>query len=58
MPPRRRPQRAGSRRASVTLEGDLTQARRDRYNRLLAYVRLPGGRDLGAQLIRGGFGEV
>lgn len=42
----------------VTLEGDVTQARRDRYNRLLAYVRLPGGRDLGAQLIRGGFAEV
>lgn len=42
----------------VTLEGDVTQARRDRYNRLLAYVRLSEGGDLGAQLIRGGFGRV
>jgi len=42
----------------VTLKGDPTQATRDRYRRLLAYVWLPGGRDLGFQLIAGGFGKV
>jgi endonuclease YncB( thermonuclease family) len=39
----------------VTLVGDATQATRDRYGRLLAYVWLPHGKDLGFQLIAGGF---
>jgi micrococcal nuclease len=40
----------------VTLQGDRTQSRRDRFGRLLAYVRLPGkgNRDLGRELIRAG----
>ena len=42
----------------VVLKGDATQDTRDRYGRLLAYVWLPGGRDLGYQLISGGFAEV
>jgi len=42
----------------VVLRGDATQDTRDRFGRLLAYLSLPGGRDLGLQLIRGGFGEV
>ena len=42
----------------VVLKGDPTQATRDRYGRLLAYVWLPHGRDLGYQLIAGGFGKV
>ena len=42
----------------VTLRGDGTQATRDRYGRLLAYVWIPGGRDLGYQLIAGGFAKV
>jgi micrococcal nuclease len=42
----------------VLLIGDRTQARRDRYGRLLAYVRLPSGRDLGQALIGGGFAKV
>jgi micrococcal nuclease len=42
----------------VTLQGDRTQSRRDRYGRLLAYVRLPGGRDLGRDLIRAGRARV
>ena len=42
----------------VTLRGDRTQATRDRYGRLLAYVWIPGGRDLGYQLIAGGFAKV
>ena len=42
----------------VVLRGDPTQDTRDRFGRLLAYVSLPGGSDLGLQLIRGGFGEV
>jgi micrococcal nuclease len=41
----------------VTLRGDATQATRDRYGRLLAYVWLPGGKDLGYQLLAGGFGK-
>ena len=32
----------------VTLRGDATQDTRDRYGRLLAYVWLPGGQDLGS----------
>ncbi|MEZ5101965.1 MAG: thermonuclease family protein [Thermoleophilia bacterium] len=39
----------------VTLKGDPTQDRVDRYGRLLAYVWLPGGRDLGYQLVKDGF---
>jgi endonuclease YncB( thermonuclease family) len=38
----------------VTLIGDATQDTRDRYGRLLAYVWLPGGKDLGFQLVAGG----
>ena len=42
----------------VVLRGDTTQDTRDRYGRLLAYVWLPGGKDLGYQLIAGGFAKV
>lgn len=42
----------------VVLRGDRTQDTRDRYGRLLAYVWLPGGRDLGFQLVAGGFAKV
>lgn len=42
----------------VTLRGDATQDTRDRYGRLLAYVWLPGGKDLGYQLVAGGFARV
>jgi endonuclease YncB( thermonuclease family) len=42
----------------VRLIGDSTQATYDRYGRLLAYVLLPGGSDLGRQLIGKGFGKV
>jgi micrococcal nuclease len=42
----------------VRLVGDRTQARRDRFRRLLAYVTLPNGKDLGRQLILGGYGSV
>jgi micrococcal nuclease len=42
----------------VVLRGDPTQATRDRHGRLLAYVGLPGGKDLGYQLIAGGFAKV
>ena len=42
----------------VVLRGDRTQDTRDRYGRLLAYVWLPGGRDLGYQLLAGGFAKV
>jgi micrococcal nuclease len=42
----------------VQLIGDPTQDTRDRYRRLLAYVILPGGRDLGRQLIAEGLGNV
>jgi micrococcal nuclease len=52
---------AGARRLAddrrVVLHGDPTQATRDRYGRLLAYVWLPGGRDLGYQLVRGAFAK-
>ena len=43
---------------AVVLRGDSTQATRDRYGRLLAYVWLPGGRDLGYGLVRGGFAKA
>ena len=42
----------------VRLVGDGTQDTRDRYGRLLAYVWLPGGRDLGYQLVVGGHARV
>jgi micrococcal nuclease len=42
----------------VVLRGDATQATRDRYGRLLAYVWLPGGRDLGYQVLRAGLARV
>lgn len=42
----------------VVLRGDPTQATRDRYGRLLAYVVLPHGKDLGYQMIAGGFAKV
>jgi endonuclease YncB( thermonuclease family) len=42
----------------VALVGDPTQATRDRYGRLLAYVWLPGGRDLGFQLLAAGHARV
>ncbi len=42
----------------VTLVGDATQATRDRYGRLLAYVDLPGGRDLGYQELAHGYARV
>ncbi len=42
----------------VRLIGDRSQARRDRYGRLLAYVQLPSGRDLRQELIGGGFARV
>jgi micrococcal nuclease len=42
----------------VKLQGDRTQSRRDRFGRLLAYVLLPNGRDLGRELIRSGRGVV
>lgn len=42
----------------VVLRGDPTQDTRDRYGRLLAYVWIPGGRDLGYQLLAGGFAKV
>ena len=45
-------------RKRVRIVGDQTQATRDRYGRLLAYVVLPSGTDLGRQLIAGGFGRV
>ena len=43
---------------TVTLRGDATQATRDRYGRLLAYVWLPGGTDLGFRMVGGGFAKV
>jgi micrococcal nuclease len=44
----------------VTLQGDRTQSRRDRFGRLLGDVRLPGkgNRDLGRELIRAGRARV
>lgn len=44
---------AGDRR--VRLVADPTQDRRDRYDRLLAYVELRDGRDLGEELARAGW---
>jgi endonuclease YncB( thermonuclease family) len=42
----------------VVLRGDASQDTRDRYGRLLAYVWIPGGKDLGYQLLAGGFAKV
>jgi micrococcal nuclease len=42
----------------VALQGDATQATHDKYGRLLAYVWLPGGHDLGLQLLRNGVARV
>jgi micrococcal nuclease len=42
----------------VRLLGDMSQAKRDRYGRLLAYVRLSNGRDLGLELVRAGAAAV
>lgn len=42
----------------VVLRGDGSQDTRDRYGRLLAYVWLPGGRDLGFRLLAGGNARV
>jgi endonuclease YncB( thermonuclease family) len=42
----------------VTLKGDPAEDAHDGYRRLLAYVWFPGGKDLGFQLIRGGFARV
>jgi micrococcal nuclease len=44
--------------ATVTLTADPTQATRDRYNRLLAYVVLPRNRDLGCEELAHGYGRV
>jgi endonuclease YncB( thermonuclease family) len=43
---------------AVVLKGDPTQDTRDRYGRLLAYVWLPGGKDLGYHLIASGHAMV
>lgn len=43
---------------TVGLVGDRTQAKRDRYQRLLAYVTLPDGTDLGRKLIAIGYAKV
>lgn len=40
--------------APVMLQADPTQDRRDRYGRLLRYLELPGGVDLGALEVRRG----
>ena len=50
--------RALAHRRRVVLRGDATQDTRDRYGRLLAYVWIDGGSDLGFQLIRRGLGRV
>jgi micrococcal nuclease len=42
----------------VKLTGDRTQSRRDRYNRLLAYVTLPNGTDAGKYLLLRGYAVV
>jgi micrococcal nuclease len=43
---------------SVTLVGDRTQAKRDRFKRLLAYVTLRGGSDLGRRVVSIGYAKV
>jgi micrococcal nuclease len=43
---------------TVRLVHDATQDRRDRYDRLLAYVERPGGQDLGEAMVRQGWADV
>jgi endonuclease YncB( thermonuclease family) len=43
---------------SVRLTTDRTQALRDRHGRLLVYVTLPGGTDLGRRLLASGYATV
>jgi micrococcal nuclease len=43
---------------AIRLIGDRSQTRRDRYNRLLAYVQRTNGLDLGQQLLLRGYGSV
>lgn len=43
---------------TIALVTDRTQATRDRYKRLLAYVTLPGGSDLGRRLLTTGHAKV
>lgn len=43
--------------AMVTLESGTRHFERGYYKRLLAYVRLPGGRDFGLHMIRAGWCE-
>ncbi|GAB4222496.1 MAG: hypothetical protein Kow0062_20190 [Acidobacteriota bacterium] len=45
-------------RSGVTLEPDDGQPRRDRFGRMLAYVRTDEGEDLGAALVERGFARV
>jgi endonuclease YncB( thermonuclease family) len=42
----------------VKLQRDRSQPERDRFDRLLAYVELPGERDLGLELVKRGFARV
>ena len=42
----------------VKLQRDSSQPERDRFDRLLAYVELPGERDLGLELVQRGFARV
>jgi micrococcal nuclease len=42
----------------VVLTGDRSQTRRDKYGRLLAYVNLPSGVDVGRQLLEKGYAVV
>jgi micrococcal nuclease len=42
----------------VRLAGDRSQARRDRYGRLLAYVSAPGAPDVGKRLVERGLARV
>ena len=44
--------------AEVTIQGDSTQRPRDRYGRLLAYVRLPDAADAGEVLLQRGAAVV
>jgi micrococcal nuclease len=43
--------------SSVVLEADATQDRVDRYGRMLAYVRMPGGRLAEEEQLRAGWAE-
>ena len=44
--------------ANVVLEADPLADDRDRYGRLLRYVRLPDGRDAGLAIIEAGYAEA